>query len=74
MTRTYSSMQLYLSQSHAKGLVRPYGGLLKHPKTEGTKELFLPKNDFKNSTTLNFPKRHPDFGDLETNQRHEIQT
>ena len=52
----------------------PYGRLLKNLKPEGSKELFLPKLDFKNGSTLHFPKRHQDFGDLETNQRHEIQT
>ena len=28
-----------------------------------------PKSDFKTSSTVNFPKKHPDFGGLETNQR-----
>ena len=32
----------------------PYRRLFKNPKTEASKELFLPKNDFKNSSTLNF--------------------
>ena len=34
------------------------------------KELFLPEDDFQNSST----KIHPDFRGLETNQRHEIET
>ena len=25
-------------------------------------------------STINFPKKHPDFGGLETNQRHKVQT
>ena len=37
-------------------------------------ELFLPENDFQTSFAVNFPKNHPDFGGLETNQRLEIQT
>ena len=43
-------------------------------KTEGYRELFLPENDFQTSPVVNFPKKHPDFGGLETNPRHEIQT
>ena len=38
------------------------------------RELFLPENDFKTSSTLNFPKKHPHFGDLETNQIDKTQT
>ena len=53
---------------------RPYGRLLENKKTGRSKELFLPKNDFQNSSTKIFPKNHPDIGGLETNQRHEIQT
>ena len=37
-------------------------------------ELFLPENDFKTYFTVNFPKKHPDFGGLKTNQMHEGQT
>ena len=33
---------------------------------------FLPENDFKTSSTLNFPKQNsPGFGDMEANKRHE---
>ena len=32
-------------------------------------ELFLPENDFKTCFTVNFPKKHPDFGRLKTKQR-----
>ena len=35
-------------------------------------ELFLPKNDFKTCSAVNFLKKHADFGALETNQRHEL--
>ena len=31
------------------------------------------ENNFKTCYTGNFLKKHPDFGGLETNQRHEIQ-
>ena len=51
---------------------RPYGKLLENQKTGGSKELFLHENDFQNSSTKNITKKHPDFGGLETNQRHEI--
>ena len=34
----------------------------------------MPENDFKTSSTVNFSKKRQDFGDLETNQRHEPQT
>ena len=51
---------------------RPYGRLLGNHKTGGSGELCLPENDFQTSSTKNFPK-HPDFGGLETNRRHEIQ-
>ena len=53
---------------------KPYGGLLLNQKAGGSKELFLPKTDFQNSSTKIFPKKHPDFGGLETNRRHEIQS
>ena len=43
-------------------------------KTEGYRELLLPENDFQTSPVVNFPKKHPDFGGLETNPSHEIQT
>ena len=36
--------------------------------------IFLSENDFKTSFKVNFPKQRPDFGDLETKQRHEPQT
>ena len=32
------------------------------------------ENDFQTSSSKVFPKKHPDFGDLETSLRHEIQT
>ena len=41
-------------------------------KKGGFRELFLPKNDFKTCSAVNFQKKHVDFGGLETNQRHEI--
>ena len=53
---------------------RSNGRLSQNPKTRGFRELFLPENDFKTCSTVNFPKKHPDFGGLETNQRHEIGT
>ena len=42
--------------------------------TGGSSELFRPENDFQTSSTKKFPKKHLDFGDLETNRIHEIQT
>ena len=46
--------------------------LLQNPKAGGIRELFLPENDFKTYSTVKFPKKHLDFGGLETNRRHEI--
>ena len=45
-------------------LSRPCGRLLENPKAGGSRELFLPENDFKTSSIVlivNFPKKHPDF-------------
>ena len=37
---------------------RTYGGLLKiKKKTKASSELYLPENDFQNSSTKNFPKK-----------------
>ena len=52
----------------------PYGRLIEYQKAGGSRELFLPENDFQTSSAVNFQKKHPDFGGLETNWRHEIQT
>ena len=43
-------------------------------KTGNFRELFLPENDFQTCSAVNFPEKNPDFGGLETNRRHEIQT
>ena len=40
---------------------RPYGRLLENQKTEGSRELFPPENDFQNSSTKIFQKKHSDF-------------
>ena len=48
--------------------------LLENQRAGGSKELFLPKIDFKTCSAVNFPKKHPDFGGQETNQRNEIYT
>ena len=48
--------------------------LLENPETGGFRELFLPQNDFKTCSAINFQKQHPDFEGLESNQGHEIQT
>ena len=37
---------------------RPNGKLSENPKTGGFRELFLPENDFKSCSTVNFPKKH----------------
>ena len=52
---------------------RPYGKLLENQEEGGSRELFLPENDFQTSSTKNFLKKHPFFGGLGTKQRHEIQ-
>ena len=46
---------------------RLYGRLLENPKPGASTDLFLPENDFKTSSTVNFSKKLQDFGDLETN-------
>ena len=51
---------------------RPHGKLLESPKIGSFRELFLPQNDFKTCSAVNFPNNYPDFGGRETNQRHEI--
>ena len=48
---------------------RSYGRLLENPKTGGSRDFLLSESDFKTSSTVNFPEKHPDFGGLETNQR-----
>ena len=53
---------------------RTYGRLSENQKTGGSRVLFLHENDFQTSSTNNYLKNHLDFGELETNQRHEIQT
>ena len=73
LNASYSKTHLIQSpKSHDSS--RPYIRLLENQKTGGYKELFLPKNDFQNSSTKIFAKKHPDCGGLETNRRHEIQT
>ena len=49
---------------------RSYGRLLENPKIGACRDLFLPESDIKTSSAVNFPKKHPDFGDLEIYQRH----
>ena len=34
----------------------------------------MTEDNFQTSSALNFPKKHPDFGGLEINRRHEIHT
>ena len=53
---------------------RSYERLLENTKTGASRDLFLPESDFKTSSAVHFPKKHPDFGGLETNQRHKTQT
>ena len=53
---------------------KSYGRLLEYSKTGASRDLFLPESDFKTSSAVNFSKKHPDFGGLETNQRQETQT
>ena len=49
---------------------RPY----ENQKTRGSRQLFLPENDFQTSPIKFFQKKHSDFGGLETTIRHETQT
>ena len=53
---------------------RPFKQLLQIQKTGGSRELILPENDFPTSSRVNFSKKYPDFGGLETNRSHESQT
>ena len=51
--------------------------LLENPKTWDSRELFLPENNGKTCSAVNFQKKEEEksgFGSLETNQRHEIET
>ena len=50
---------------------RSYGRLSQNPKIGEFRELFLPENDFKTCSKVNFPK-NPDFGGLETSQRDKF--
>ena len=43
------------------------GTLRENQKTGGSRELFLPENNFETSSAVNFPKKHPDFEGLEIN-------
>ena len=40
---------------------RPYGRLLGNSKTGGFREFFLPENDFKTCSAVNFPKKTSRF-------------
>ena len=40
---------------------RPYGRLLENQKTRGSREIFLPENDFQASSAVNFPKKTSRF-------------
>ena len=51
----YSNIHLIQSLT-SLGSLRPYRRLLENKKTGGSKELFLPENDFQNSPTNNFLK------------------
>ena len=53
---------------------RPYRRLLENQKTGASTPKLLPKNEFQNCSTKDFPKNIPDIGVLETNCRHETQT
>ena len=53
---------------------RSYGRLLENPKRGSFRDFFLPESDFRTSSAVNFPKKDPDFGEVEANLRHETQT
>ena len=60
--------------SQSSGFSRTYVRQSENLKTGDSKESFLLENDFETCYSVTFPKKnHPDFGCLETNQRHEIQ-
>ena len=60
--------------SHSLDSSRPYERLLENQKAGSSRELFLPEMITKLAPQKMFQKKHPDFGGLETNWRHEIQT
>ena len=67
--------QIHLIKAHnSLDFSRLNGRISENAKSGGFREPFLPEVDLKTSSAVNFPKRHPDFGGLETNQRHETQT
>ena len=69
------TLECLLMSTNSLDSSRSYERLLENQKTGGSRELFLPENDFQTSSAVNFPKKkHPDFGGLENNQRNEIQT
>ena len=68
----YPKTQL-IKAFHSLDSSRPHGRLSENWKTEGPRELFLPENDIGTCYTVNFLKKHPGFGDLETKPRHKNQ-
>ena len=48
--------------------------LLESPKRGSFRELYFQENGLKTRYTVYSSKKHPDFGGLEINGRHEIQT
>ena len=71
----FAFLNIYYPQTHLNKALnslhspRPNGRLSQNPKIGGFREMFVPENDFTIYSTVNFPKKHPDFGGLETNQR-----
>ena len=63
-----------IKSNHSTLLIIPgrYKILLQNQKAGGSRELFLPEYDLQSSSIKIFPKKHPDFRGLETNQQHEI--
>ena len=53
---------------------KPYGRLLENQKKGALKNYFCLKITFKIAPQKFFQKKHSDFGGLETNRKHEIQT
>ena len=73
-------LNVYYPQTHLIKVLnspyslRPNGRLSQNLKTGGFRELFLPENYFKTCSSVNFLKKHPDFGGQEINRTYEIQT
>ena len=73
LSEFFSFLNAYYPKTHPIKVLncldssRPNGRLSQNLKIRGFWELFLSENDFKTCSAVNFPKKHVDFGGLETN-------